>query len=71
MPKCKTCKKYKPDSINPRFGLGDCDEEKQDVLVRSWEHGQWKWSYQKKLTYPESEACGAYERIRTPQDDNH
>ena len=65
---CRRCRKYKPDTINPEFGLGDCSEEKQEVLMRSWEHGEYKWFYQKKMTYPGSEACSEYEEIPRPED---
>ena len=60
--KCRDCKKFRPDSINPEAGLGDCDEPKDQVLVRSFEHGEYKWFYQDKLTYPGSEACNGFKR---------
>ncbi len=36
--------------------------------MRSWEHGEYKWFYQKKMTYPGSEACSEYEEIPRPED---
>ncbi len=69
--KCQDCAKYRPDPINPISGLGGCDEPKSQVLTRSWEHGEYKWHYQEKLTYPGSEACGEYKEIRRSQDDNN
>lgn len=59
--KCGECEKFTPDEINPNAGLGKCPEENQD-LMRSWEHGEYKWHYQGKLTYPGSEACNGFKR---------
>ncbi len=73
--RCGDCAKFKPDSENPKGGLGDCEAEKHDVLMRSWENHKgrldWHWHYQKKLTYPGSEACGEYKEIRRTKDDNN
>ena len=60
--KCGECSKYVPDMVNPEQGMGACPESKNQVLMRSWEHGEYKWHYQGKLTYPGSEACGQFKR---------
>ena len=67
---CEDCDFYTADSINPKHGLGDCPEEKPDVLMPHLEHGEFKWVYQKKLTYPRSEACNGFKIRRSEDNDN-
>ena len=68
--KCEDCDFYIADEVNPKAGLGDCPQEKPDVLMPHWEHGEFKWVYQKKLSYPGSEACGKFRQTSKSDSDS-
>ncbi len=66
---CIDCKRYRPDSINPVGGLGDCPIERPESLVEVIHKGEKQYHRQKKLIYPWTKACAEF-ASKTARDSN-